>query len=284
MAFKECGNGHIYDEKQHATCPYCNGGGNRIVFCGDGSRTVMPGNPPRPPMNATQAPMNGGQAVGRTVAPSSYRPQQAPVNGGRPPMNVTQAPMNGGRPPMNVTQAPMNGGRQPMNVTQAPMGAGQSVGRTVAPSSYRPQQAPTGAVARPKVAKTNEDAGKTVGIFQKTMQMDLIVGWLVCIEGPDKGKDYRIYAKNNSIGRAEGMDICLKNDLTISRENHARLGFDEKNVAFYLIPGDSVNNIYINDSPIYAPTQLAAYSVIELGETKLLFVPLCNEKFNWKKA
>ena len=256
MAFKECGKGHIYDEKQHATCPYCNGGGNRIVFSGEGSRTVMPGNPPRQPMNATQAPMNAGQSVGRTVAPSSYRPQQAPMNGGRPPMNVTQAPM----------------------------GAGQSVGRTVAPSSYRPQQVPTGAVARPQAAPKNADAGKTVGIFQKTMQMDLIVGWLVCIEGPDKGKDYRIYAKNNSIGRAEGMDICLKNDLTISRENHARLGFDEKNVAFYLIPGDSVNNIYINDSPIYAPTQLAAYSVIELGETKLLFVPLCNEKFNWKKA
>lgn len=32
MALSECGNGHVYDSDQYASCPYCNGGGNRIDF------------------------------------------------------------------------------------------------------------------------------------------------------------------------------------------------------------------------------------------------------------
>jgi hypothetical protein len=135
---------------------------------------------------------------------------------------------------------------------------------------------------RNSIEKEEEDTGKTVGIFQKSMKLEVVVGWFVCIEGPDKGKDFRILAKNNTIGRSEKMDICLKGDTTISRENHARLGYDEKHNVFHLIPGESENNIYIGDEPIYVPTKLAAYQLIELGETKLVFVPFCNEKFTWK--
>lgn len=179
MAFKECENGHIYEETQHAQCPYCNGGGSQIVF--------------------------GTSEVGVTVAPASYQ--------------------------SNAKQ---------------------------------------------------EDIGKTVGVFQKTMKMEPVVGWFVCIEGPDKGKDFRILAKNNSIGRSEKMDICIKKDNTISRENHARVAYDEKHNTFHLIPGDSSNNIYIGEEPIYVPTKLEAESVVELGESKLVFVPFCNDKFTWK--
>ena len=41
--------------------------------------------------------------------------------------------------------------------------------------------------------------------------MHPVVGWLVCIEGPSKGKDYRMIAEKNFIGRSPEMDIriCL---------------------------------------------------------------------------
>lgn len=204
MALTECGNGHLYDSDQYASCPYCNGGGNRIDFG-----------------------VGGDSAIGKT----------APVGAGFGPVLQRTA-------------------------------GGIEIGATVAPQSYHNQQ--------------EEDVGKTVGVLQKNMKLEPVVGWLVCIEGTDKGKDYRICAKNNTIGRSEKMDICIKGDTTISRENHARLAYDEKHNIFHLIPAESTNNIYLNDEPIYIPAKLAAYDIIEFGETKLLFVPFCCEKFTWK--
>ena len=109
-----------------------------------------------------------------------------------------------------------------------------------------------------------------------------VVGWLVCISGPEKGKDFRIYGKNNTVGRSEKMDICIKGDTTISRENHARLAYDEKHNAFHLIPAESTNTIYLNDEPVYVPAKLTARDIIEFGDCKLMFVPLCDDNFSWK--
>ena len=152
------------------------------------------------------------------------------------------------------------------------------IGATVAPASYN------AAGGSREKDKAQDDTGKTVAVFKKKMQIEPVVGWFVCIEGIDKGKDYRILAKNNSIGRGDKMDICIKGDETISRENHARIGYDEKHNTFHIIPGESANNIYIDDSPVYAPTMIEAYTVVEIGQTKLLFVPLCNDKFSWKSG
>lgn len=126
------------------------------------------------------------------------------------------------------------------------------------------------------------DTGKTVAVFQKNFSREPVTGWLVCIEGAEKGKDYRIAAKNNSIGRNENMDICISSDPAISRENHARLSYDGKHHHFYLIPAESTNNIYINDEPIYVPTRLNKGDVIELGESKFIFSPFCDDRFNWQ--
>ncbi|MBR1471397.1 MAG: FHA domain-containing protein [Lachnospiraceae bacterium] len=145
------------------------------------------------------------------------------------------------------------------------------IGATVAPSNYQ---------AQPK--RNDSDTGKTVAVLQKSMKIEPVVGWLVCIEGKDKGKDYRIAAKNNTIGRGDKMDIQIKGDDTISRENHARLAYDVKHNAFHLVPGENTNGIYLGDEPVYVPTKLKAYDLIELGESKFLFIPFCSEKFTWQ--
>ena len=194
MAIQECVNGHLYDTEQYASCPYCQGDGNRINF--------------------------GASEVGKTVATSIGEPAASP-------------------------------------------------GVTVAPASYGKGQ-------------DRSDTGKTVGVFQKKMSFEPVVGWLVCVEGPEKGKDYRIYGKNNTVGRSEKMDICIKGDSTISRENHARLAYDGKHNAFHLIPAESTNTIYLNDEPVYVPAKLKDYDVIEFGDCKMLFVPFCNDRFTWQ--
>lgn len=144
------------------------------------------------------------------------------------------------------------------------------IGATVAPAVHRGQM------------ETANGTGKTVAVLQKNMKIEPIVGWIVCVEGADKGKDYRILAKNNTIGRSEKMDICIKGDTTISRENHAKIAYDMKHNMFHIIPGDSTNLIYVNDMPIYVPTEIIPYDLIELGDSKFVFVPFCTNQFNWQ--
>lgn len=145
-------------------------------------------------------------------------------------------------------------------------GGGNEMGKTVAPEGYR---------------RKAEEINKTVGVFGKKMNLDPIVGWLVCVEGPEKGKDYHLWARINTVGRSEKMDVCIREDTTISRENHARIAYDPKHNNFQLIPAESINNIYLNDEPVYIPARLSAYDVIEFGDSKMIFVPFCCERFQW---
>lgn len=124
----------------------------------------------------------------------------------------------------------------------------------------------------------------TIGDMGQKLGMEPVVGWLVCIEGKEKGKAYELWGRINTIGRSEHMDVCIKGDPSISKENHARLGYDPKNNRFRLIPAASTNNIYLNDDVVDVPTRLHPYDVIEFGETKLAFIPFCSSRFTWEKG
>jgi len=129
--------------------------------------------------------------------------------------------------------------------------------------------------------RVDED-NKTIGMMKEKLGMDPVVGWLICICGKQIGKDYKLKGQINTIGRSEKMDICMKEDKTISFDNHARLSYSEKNNKFNLIPAESKNIIFLNDNEVFTPTLLSAYDIIDFGETKLMFVPFCCEKFDWK--
>ncbi len=143
----------------------------------------------------------------------------------------------------------------------------EEVRKTVAPQSYVDQQ-----------MREN----RTVAVFQDTFSMDPVVGWVVCTEGFDQGKSYNLYARTNLIGRGEKADIVLE-DSTISKEQ-VKLSYDERHNNFYLIPGDSTNTTYLNDAPLYVPTAVHPYDLIEIGRSKLMFIPFCSEKFRWSNV
>lgn len=113
--------------------------------------------------------------------------------------------------------------------------------------------------------------------------LDPVTGWLICIEGPSKGRDYRILSEKNFIGRAEDMHIQVLGDNYISRRNHAVVVYDPKKRKTVLMPGDSSGLAYLNNETVYTPVELTAYDVIEMGKSKFIFIPLCGEHFEWEE-
>jgi len=109
-----------------------------------------------------------------------------------------------------------------------------------------------------------------------------VVGWLVCVDGPAVGTDYRIRAGYNYIGRSENMEICILGDNTIGRDRHAMIAYDPQEKIYFFGPADGRSIVRKNDKMVMVPTELAAYDIVRIGSTKLMFVPLCGEHFNWK--
>ena len=109
---------------------------------------------------------------------------------------------------------------------------------------------------------------------------DPVVGWLVCIEGPSQGEDYRVHAGYNYIGRNTG-DICIRGDNQISRQNHAMIAFDSSDMIFFVGPANGKNLIKVNGKTVFNPVEIHSYDTISIGTTKLIFVALCGERFSW---
>ena len=107
------------------------------------------------------------------------------------------------------------------------------------------------------------------------------VGWLVCVDGVDRGRDYRLHDGYNRIGRNPGNDICISGDVTVSGDGHALVAFDPKNSVFFAAPGTSINLVRLNDDVLMMPSPLNANDVLTVGTTKLMFVPLCSDSFSW---
>jgi hypothetical protein len=147
-----------------------------------------------------------------------------------------------------------------------------------------PMPPPPGMGPMPSPPPPHPGATVRVGAGAKAGKSEPVVGWLVCLEGPDKGKDFRLHNEKNYIGRAPMNDVVVELDPTVSRERHALVIFDPKKLAFWALPGDASGLVYLNGEIVNAPTQMKGDDVIEIGKTKLVLVPFCGEKYNWTET
>lgn len=108
-----------------------------------------------------------------------------------------------------------------------------------------------------------------------------VTGWLVCIDGPAKGTDYRIHTDYNFIGRASNMDISIAGDNRIDRDRHAVVVYDPQERIFFFGPQNAKSVVRVNNRPVIGQVELNPYDVLTIGTTKLMFVPLCGKEFNW---
>lgn len=111
----------------------------------------------------------------------------------------------------------------------------------------------------------------------KQARVDPVVGWLVAAEGPSLGRDFRIHWGQNSIGREPEQMISVSDDQSIHKKNHAFITYDPETHEFIVRPGDQQGLVKVNGRRVDSFVILEPYSTIELGRTKLVFVPLCGQ-------
>lgn len=278
MANIDCGRGHLYDPEKHAQCPYCNASGQITI------------------QQAPKSSAFSGLKVGNAnaTAPVAATPVTAP-NKTAPVGSVSVTAPNKTAPISGVSVTAPN--------KTAPIG-GISVtapNRTAPPRAYMEKLETEQAAAQPTPTAPEPpegfskpmgfgfgasvaDGGKTMSVMQANMGFNPVVGWLVCSEGSNRGKSYSVYGGINSIGRSDRNDITITGDNKISAENHAKISYSDKNNRFRIISGDGRNIIYLNDEEVFSPEPLNAYDLIDFGDTKLIFIPLCSDKFIWTKG
>lgn len=141
--------------------------------------------------------------------------------------------------------------------------------------------------------------GKTV-LYSVENAEGPAVGWLVVLKGPmdssgrnNKGRDLRLVPGMNRLGRSADMEVCLDfGDNKIGRETHCSITFDPESNRYFLMSGEGRNltHLFMTSEVegekgmwdvVLQPKELAYLDKIRVGDTVLMFIPLCTDKFKW---
>lgn len=134
------------------------------------------------------------------------------------------------------------------------------------------------AQARPPV--TDDD--KTVGVYAQEKGTDFIAGWLVCVKGPEKGRDYRLYHGFSRIGRDYKLDVPVMEDPSIARESNCAVVYDGRGNQFYAVQQAGAT-AYLNGMLLEEPTPIKTGDVIGIGSSEFEFVAFCREGRVWER-
>lgn len=130
------------------------------------------------------------------------------------------------------------------------------------------------------VQATQPREEKTISLFSAKGNLHPVVGWLICVQGDEMGRDYRLHAGRNFIGRSLTMDISLPDDPTIHRENHCSIIYEPRERRFILVAGDG-EPPFLNGAMVSHSHPLHARDRIEIGKLAFCFMPFCGEDFTW---
>lgn len=255
MQFVSCGKGHYYNPEEHATCPQC---ARENAGLGGGFNVSSVG---------VTEPVGGGfgggmDSVGKTEPVGGF----GGMGGGMDPIGTTEPVGGFGNFGGGMGGAPVAAPGSPLNTTffrDETISAGKV-------QDYGPTQ-----FASPEFTSTTPNSAES--------QIQPVVGWLVCVNGSTKGRDFRIHAQYNYIGRARHMDICIEGDTTISSEQAAILAYDDQQKMFFFAPSQGRNLVRLNGKAVLSPVELQAYDRLSIGKSEFLFIPLCGERFDWNE-
>jgi len=136
--------------------------------------------------------------------------------------------------------------------------------------------------------REGDDDGRTLFVPLGSSEADAgesdgpLVGWLVVLKGPGRGKGCPVYYGQNSIGRGPDQRVRLDfGDQRISRDAHAYIIYDDADRKFFIRDNGKSNPVRHNGEPVMMPKELSDRDVISMGDSTLMFVALCGSEFDW---
>lgn len=288
MKLTKCPNGHYYDADKFNTCPHCAGAGSKAggTIGNDDDRTenfYEKGN------DFGGSGQGSADVTGRYPTQPMY--QNDPSRQATPPYSDFQTSSQPTMPPIapdpTSDTVSMSIPGMPSWKTQASAPyPDDDDEKTVA---YYADLNPTGSFDKnsslnmPRFGGVDSDMTAPIipGAGAAREKVEPVVGWLVCIEGSNFGRSFILHAGKNFIGRNQNFDIYLPDDIYISRDIHASIIFEPKQRVFFAQPGDSHALFYLNDNVVLSNVEIHDRDIIEIGHTKLMFVPFCDERFSW---
>ena len=96
-----------------------------------------------------------------------------------------------------------------------------------------------------------------------------VVGWIVCLNGALRGRDFRLVTGRNVIGTAADCDIVLTDPYLSSKHVVVR----HENGVFMLIDLDSTNGCFVNERRVNKQ-ELIDNDKIRIGRTEMKFKSL----------
>lgn len=106
-----------------------------------------------------------------------------------------------------------------------------------------------------------------------------VTGWLVCVEGHSKGRDYRLHHGWNRIGRSHDMQVCITDDMSISRK-HGAIVYDDRSNKYFAV-NETGALMYLNGKNVTDAQPLENGDEIQLGDSSFVFIAFCTEGRKW---
>lgn len=124
------------------------------------------------------------------------------------------------------------------------------------------------------------DDDKTISLYAEEKGADFIVGWLVCVEGSERGRDYKLHQGFNRLGRDYKMDIAIVEDQSISREAAFAVVYDDRSNSFFAVQ-QSGGTAYLNGTALMGAVSLKTGDLLRAGNSEFEFVAFCREGRTW---
>lgn len=163
----------------------------------------------------------------------------------------------------------------------ANVGGIQEAAPTYAPDDAKKTLSLGGMPGDPTRVLGGVEEDNTIRAFAEELENAPVVGWLVCVEGPGNGRDYRLRAGRNFIGRSFKMNVHMVEDQQIAQENHASIIYEPIASRFILLSGNGICT-ELNGEPVSGAVDIKEGDSIKLGGSVLDFVAYCKGEKRWK--
>lgn len=93
--------------------------------------------------------------------------------------------------------------------------------------------------------------------------------YLECIFGDCKGETFELHTGVNKIGRGYQMDVCLSDDVQVTRDNHCSIVLDLESGVIKLVPSNG-SITYFNSTLLTTSVEVTESDVIRIGRNEIV--------------